>query len=266
MLYALETELNRQYKAGKPTKDDLISNLNYFPYETDEDGKISSEFLLEMYNDITTNIELIRQGGLEFYMVDIELLANQNVFVVDIIATMSFYLGEGFGFLYFDEDVNYHVLWDSFENEVNDRLIFEAIDDDEYFVTDITPNPSSSPIGLKIWNTDIIGVLNNGNCWRYQGTKDLYGGPELVYGHDNLNTTLPGATINNYIDKAIAYFESEVPSGNQLIRLKFYVSEPNPSGFDDSCISNSCSNSYPCDVYSHKWQDGRSGRIVSIAK
>ncbi|WP_306643594.1 hypothetical protein [Sanyastnella coralliicola] len=156
----------------------------------------------------------------------------------------------------------------SFDNIINDRIFFEEIDDSEYFLTDMYPNENIYPYGMTIDPTEIIGPLGISDCLMYEGTLEIYGGPELVYGNNNNQEIwMSGSQVNSYIMKGINEIESRIPNeeGMQLISLEFHVGY-NGNNIGGDCLADGCDEFYPCFAYYHYWKEGFAARKALINK
>jgi len=266
--YGLETSINRDFQAGRQMQGEMQSNTFTFNLTLNANGKCDPETLEEMYSEVATLIEDFNSLEQDFYIADVELLST-NAVLVDVI-TGTFYIPEDleFGFNLFPQGESYLVFSSGFENAVNDRLIFEYIDPDEYFLTDIIPNPSIDPIGLNVSASQIIGVLDDG-CYEYAGTQMIWGGPELVFGGCSANITLSGSEANEYITRGIDYICEPIPTelGFQLIRLEFLIINNVYTVNCNDCLPGSpCNESYPCFRFDHAWKGGRTARKAVYEK
>lgn len=266
--YGLETAINKDFQAGRQIQGEMQSNTFTFSLTLNADGKCDPSALSDMYTEVAALIEDFNSLGQDFYILDVELLST-NAVLVDVI-TGTFYIPEdlGFGFNLFPQGESYMVFSSEFVNEVNDRLIFEYIDPNEFFLTDIIPNPSLDPYGLNVSASQIIGVLDDG-CFEYAGTQMIWGGPELVFGGCSENTTLSGSEANEYINKGIDYICDPIPTelGFQLIKLEFLViNNFNTQNCNDCLPGSSCNESYPCFKFSHAWKEGRTARKAVYEK
>lgn len=264
--YALETLINRDLKAGKNAGSEQESHPLLFDYVLNESGEIDGSQFESFYTQINEQVDYLESLGAQFHIVDIEIVEGNRI-LADIITVVGYVntdLSFGFGLL---PSGSYQVLSDSFEDSVNDRIFVEALNEDEFFFTDIYPNPSTTPFGLYVSASEIVGVLNNG-CSMHAGTLEIYGGPELVYGNNNGNIWMSAADANEYLMKGINHIESLVPpwDGMQLIRLNFGVVE-NENALNGPCLPGSpCNASYPCFFRSHYWNKGFVARKMAVEK
>lgn len=266
--YALETRINRDLRAGTNLGNSRQSHVFVYDYSLNSNGKLTGEFFDDLYNSTINEVTSIEALGGEFYIVDVELVQGQQI-MIDVITVVGYVnTGLAFGFMLLPDNNSYQIVQDDFDNLINDRIIFEAIDDNEYFLTDIYPNPVQAPDGLTISRTDAIGPLGIGDCTMYRGTLEVYGGPELVYGNAvNKNVWFSGAEANEKILRGINNIESRVPSGQglQLISLTLEVGET-LQNLGGGCLNDACDEYYPCFAYHHTWKDGVAARKLPISK
>lgn len=264
--YALETLRNRDLNAGKNAGSEQESHPLLFDYVLNESGEIDGSQFESFYTQIIEQVDYLQSLGAQFHIVDIEIVEGNRI-LADIITVVGYVntdLSFGFGLL---PSGSYQVLSNSFKNYVNDRIFVEALNEDEFFFTDIYPNPSSTPSGLTLSAFQVMGNLGNG-CAMHAGTLEIHGGPELVYGNNNLNIWMSAADANTYLMKGINHIESLVPpwDGMQLIRLNFtYVT--NSQAEEDPCLPNNfCNWYYPCFVRTHAWNRGFVARKMAVEK
>jgi hypothetical protein len=263
--YAVETKVNRDLRAGTVPARNMQSHPMLFNYTLDASGKIDGAQFDAFYAQIISHVDYLETLGAEFYMVDVEVVQG-NRMMADVITAVGYVNTDlQFGFILFPESQTYQVMQDPFEDLVNDRLIFEAIDPDEFFFTDIFPNPITTPFGMNVSSTKILGLLPNG-CTMYAGSLESWGGPELVYQNNNENVALNGSLTNKYLLRGVNYIEDQVPNwpGMQLIRLEF--GRLYNQYWSTGCITGPCSDYYPCFQFSHYWKKGRAARKMAITK
>ena len=263
--YAVETKVNRDLRAGTVPARNTQSHPMLFDYTLDASGKIDGAQFDAFYAQIISHVDYLETLGAEFYMVDVEVVQG-NRMMADVITAVGYVNTDlEFGFILLPENQTYQVMQDPFEDLVNDRLIFEAIDPDEFFFTDIFPNPSVNAIGFSVGAYTALGLLPN-SCTMYAGSLESWGGPELVYQNNNENVALSGSLTNEYLLRGINYIEDQVPSwpGLQLIRLEF--GRLHNVYWATGCAPGACSNFYPCFEYSHYWHKGYAARKMAVSK
>lgn len=241
--YAIETKINRDQQAGKNLGKDLTSHVTLFGYNLDQNGFVDTELYEEINEHINDQIEVVENLGGECYVVDIEVTQNQS-FLVDVISSIGYVNTDlAFGFREFDSG-NHLIFQNGFVNDVNDQIIFEAIDESEYFLTDISPNPSVAPFGITLGSTQILGNLGLGDCLEYAGTLEAFGGQELVYGGFYDDEQMGYAEVNERILRGINHIIQNIPTdqGYQMINLDFkshtnlFVSGPLYALFTRRCV------------------------------
>ncbi len=262
--YALETKINRDYRAGSNVGSERDNHPLVFDYALDANGKIDATQFDNFYDQITGHIDYLESLGGQFGIVDIEI-ATGNRILANVITVVGYVNTDlSFGFMTLPETQSYQPVMPAFEDFINDRIILEAIEEDEFW-TDIEP---SEPWGYKVWRTDILGLLDN-NCTMYAGSLEAWGGPELLYSHTgNELVWETGAVLNEYLLKGINHIESQVTDedGRQLRELSFYVGEDETYDPNVPPIPGPCGPYYPYAQFWHKWQEGFSARKVKIDK
>lgn len=268
--FALETYYNREYKAGSVKGDSLRSHALLFNYEIDQDGYVTQSSSADLNSFLLSHLNTLIDLGEDFYAIDIEITVGQKM-MVDVITTIGYVNTDlAFGFNTFPSGIMVLPFSNDFENQVNDRLIFEAIDPEEFFITDIYPNPAWDPDGITCGLVEIIGTLGIGDCLMYNGTKEIWGGPENViggfYDHEQWSSDL----VNDRLLRGINYVANFQPlaEGFQLVNLEFNLYlNLNADPLVNNCLpGDECNTYYPCFGRYHDWRQGRFARKMVLSK
>lgn len=266
--YALETKINRDYRAGSYRGNDWQSHPLLFTYSLDSVGKLDAAQFDDFYDQITGHIDYLESLGSQFGIVDIEIVAGNQI-LADVVTVVG-YINTDLHFGYRPLPAgSYQVLESSFEHTINDRILFETLGEDEFW-TDLYPNPSIEPFGLNLFYSDILGDLGIGDCLEYAGTLEIYGGQALVYGNrTNPNISMTANDANEYIFRGIHYIEDAIPpaEGMQLCRLKFKIGANSNNEPPNDCLpSDACNIYHPCFAYYHYWKNGFAARKATTSK